>query len=366
MTTVQVSTHRLEAASLDLEYPTASLYSGLLWNRAFASIDGTSHLHVAEQVGEGVGWLATHLLVDRTPNPVYDSSSIAGLTARIEPDSWYPQLLLGARNGQYNPANVPEVGAPDVLSALVGSAELVGSASLAWLYADSDSAQKLLDLKMGFVPYLSDVDSSIRVAKGGLDEFIASLPSNRRSVVRRDVKRAGGLPAVRVMRSDEGDLLTKYAELAVQTQTRHGQSPSVAGMTTYLEKCVAAGHPAVVFFYGPLEKPTAFSLAIAAYGTLWMRLVGLNYDDNGNTEGQYPGVLAIGPAVYAAEHGLGSVNVGAGTSDFKRYRGAKATPRWSLLRPPPGTHIDLDAVWRRNLDEAERLHVDAESLLRMG
>jgi len=324
-----------------------SLYSGLHWNNAFAEADGRAMLHVVRHGSDVEGWAASHLLPQRTSNPVYDAPSIIGDLADGAPEDWYPQLLVGARNGQCNPANL--LGdETQALSQLLDSFQQIEASSMAWLYADTQTAERLVGADDAFVPILSEMDCTIPVRFNDLDGYLQILTGKLRYGVRRDLKQSGGLPQSEVVGAAGNDLLTACAPLAVKTQTRHGASSTPEGMLRYLSKCVAAAEEAVIFYYGPREQPSAFSLALIESDRLWVRLVGLDYGPDGETFGRYPGVLAYGPAVFAAKRGLLEVNVGAGNSTFKRHRGAVAEPRWSLLKPPAGVTVNRAFVSARN------------------
>lgn len=363
MNRLHSETVSLRFASSTEDYLTTSLYTSLSWNGAFAGSDETSRLHTIRHGDEIVAWTVTHRMDERSANPVYDAPTIAGGSAAGSPESWYPQLLLGARNGQCNPMNGEHARGRAALHELIASVRSVRASSMTWLYADTETAQTLIDLEMGFVPYLTEMDATIPLNFSDFDGYVASLNSKRRNAARKELELSGGLPAMHPIDTSDSALLSRCAGLATQTQARHGHSASEEGMRMYLEKCVSAGFEAVAFIYGPVDCPSAFSLALVAANRLWVRLVGLDYGPSGDTQGRYPGVLAYGPVAFGALRGLEAVNLGAGNAAFKRHRGAQNSARWSLLFPPAGVSIDTEAVRVANSQAARRLGVvDAERL----
>ncbi|MFJ4036912.1 GNAT family N-acetyltransferase [Microbacterium sp. NPDC090007] len=337
-----------------------SLYSSLRWNNAFAEPNGHATLHVSENYHEVEGWVISHLLSHRTSNAVYDAPSIMGDLAEGAPEMWYPQLLVGARNGQYNPANLPR---RDVraLESLFASLRQIESSSMAWLYADTQTAELVIGSDDAFIPVLSELDCSIPVHFDDFDGYLGGLSSKLRYGVRRDLRQSEGMPAWEMVDEGSADLLAACAPLAVQTQSRHGASSTVEGMLRYLTRCVSAADASIIFYYGPRANPVAFSLALVEAGRLWVRLVGLDYGPAGDTSGRYPGVLVYGPVSYAAEHGLRHISVGAGNSTYKRHRGAEVEPRWSLLRPPQGVAVHRGSVTAHNERRAMELGLEPGS-----
>jgi hypothetical protein len=92
---------------------------------------------------------------------------------------------------------------------------------------------------------------------------------------------------------------------------------------------------AVAFTVGDEASPVAFSLAFIYGGTLWVRMVGLEYGPGGDTGEPTPRYLSTVRSISPLDRGLQSINVGAGVADFKRRRGATAS-QMVALAPPPG------------------------------
>jgi hypothetical protein len=343
----------------------ASVYSSTAWNRTFADPGGKSFIAVATSDGERVGSLSAHLLPQGSANTVYDAFTIAEDTTAADRAQWRPQLMLGSRNGQWNTlhasGDTPR-GRRQVIRALLSEAMTLSASSYGLFYVDERTAEEVLSMDLGFIPYLTETDATIPINEGDFTTYLDQLPAKRRSDARREIAKAGGLPHVRAVTTEDQDLFLLCGALAAETQARHGQPGSAESLARYLCRCVEAGFPAYIFHVGPVEAPSAFSLGVEYGGTLWIRLVGLRYDDDGGTSGRYPSVLVYGPVAHAAGRGLGAVNLGAGLSDFKRRRGATAEPRWTLLKPPFVDSVDTRSVDLRNRTAASGLRISPERL----
>lgn len=336
-----------------------TLYSSLRWNRAFSGRDAVSSVVVArDDRGAVRGTLLAHLMPEGSRNTVYDVGTLLGTTAHVAPRS--AQLLLGARNGQWNgfrvAARAPSERA-EVLNALVGAASSIAAVPAGFLYGTrADAAEVATAMGPDATLLLTEVNSTVQLGHGDFEAYTAGLPAKRRSDVRRDLEAAGGFPMSSDVRSDDA-VVTAWAGLAAETQRRHGQPADAERLASYLRTCIDGAERAIGFWYGERSAPTAFALALVQDGVLWVRLVGLRYDEHGGTSGRYPGVLVFGPVRLAAAEGLVAVDLGAGLADFKGRRGARTEARWSAILPG-GPAIDRDAVDARNAAEAARLGVE--------
>ncbi|MBT2504245.1 GNAT family N-acetyltransferase [Curtobacterium sp. ISL-83] len=247
-----------------------------------------------------------------------------------------------------------------MLNALVDEARTIADVPVGFLYGPRPEAEEITRaMGADAVLLLTEANSTVYLDGGGFDAYTARLPAKRRSDVRRDLEAAGGFPNSGPVGADD-PALAAWAELAAETQRRHGQPADAVRLRTYLRTCVEGAERAVAFWYGARADPTAFALALVYDGVLWLRLVGLRYDEHGGTSGRYPGVLVFGPVRVAAEEGLAAVDLGAGLADFKGRRGAQNDARWSAILPA-GLPVDPRLIAERNAAEAVRLSVNLDS-----
>ncbi|PPH23821.1 hypothetical protein C5D47_06220 [Rathayibacter toxicus] len=90
-----------------------------------------------------------------------------------------------------------------------------------------------------------------------------------------------------------------------------------------------------------IATPPAFFLALLQSAIVWMRFVGLHYDEDGETSGRSPRVLVFSPVKCATELQIRAVNVGVGLSDFTERReatqgNASAADRFGVARRRAG------------------------------
>jgi hypothetical protein len=333
------------------------LYASVGWNRAFAGRDGASYAVVARDRSGVRGTMLVHDLPHGSSNTVYDTGTLLSAVSPLASPG-APQVLLGARNGQWNGYHLVDSNAEarlETLSALVSEGRGLGHGTVGFLYADIEQASEMRRAVPDLYPLLTDANSTVPVLGATLERHIEALPARPRADARRDLRQSHGLPRFRSIAAD--DSFDVWADLVAQTQAHHGQPADTSRLMGYLTACVRGASEAVVFWYGD-DEPVAFCLALVHAGTLWVRLVGLTYGEDGSTQGRYPGVLVHGPVAYAAERGLRAVDLGAGLADFKRRRGATTQSRWSLLAP---THpVDADAVVAHNRREFERLGLNPQ------
>lgn len=355
---IKVEKLNLLAKSPKIEYPSESLYSSLKWNSAFS--DSESYIHIAYQNNQIVGALTSHFLPNGSPNNnVYDAAYISGA---VDVSKWRPQIILGARNGQFNSLNINHLTSPEdrqnIVRAMVASAIDDRDVCASFFYLDFTSAQTIYRALPEFIPYLTELDSTIPFSGRSFDEYLQLLSSKRRYDIRRELKRAGGPPKIVSGSECNVRFLTACAELAATTQARHGQYASPEGMFKYLQKCMIGVENSYISYYGSYDRPRAFSLALVYNRLLWVRLVGLTYDMQGGTNGEYQGVLIYGPILIVAQNGLEGINIGAGVHNVKRRHGAIQEARWTLLKPRFGFSIDNQKIDSRNQQEAMRLGVE--------
>jgi predicted N-acyltransferase len=335
--------HALNAGTArEFAVPTGSLYTSTSWNLAFAGRDAESYVISAhDPAGALVGTLLAHVFPQAPGNLVYNAHAIAkGLLGEnaADPDRWSPQLLLGGRNGQRNGYYVTEseeARRREILGALIDESRDFSASAQGFLYLDEQSAREILETAPEYLPIPAEPDSSITLNGPTFEDFLAGLESRHRYDVRRDLRRVGAMPSVQPLTPDDSKVHV-YGRLAAQTQRRHNLPGDPERLADYISRSAGAGVEAVAFTVGDEASPVAFSLAFIYGGTLWVRMVGLEYGPGGDTGGAYPAVLIYGPVHFALDRGLQSINVGAGVADFKRRRGATSEPRWSLIAPPPG------------------------------
>ncbi|MET9726940.1 GNAT family N-acetyltransferase [Streptomyces zaomyceticus] len=303
-----------------------------------------------EASGATGGLVPFHTASGGDSNPLYNETTLLGYTPDV-------QVLAGSRTGYDNRLLLsPGLSGADrgrLLTALcerlLERAEERGAGHVSWWYLPEDEAETLAALP-GFATVATPClpTAVVRPRGASLDEHVAALPSSRRSLVRRDLKRlAGGGYRSRSVVADPSDL-ERYAPLVVQVQARHGEELSEEGAVRYLRRCLsigggegaAADDVVITEVLDGRDRPAAFALGIVHGGTLHMRVFGCDYAGGHGSSGEYFEATVYGPLRLALERGLDTVHLGVTSYRAKSLRGAELHARRTLFmsrsdrRPP--------------------------------
>jgi hypothetical protein len=300
--------------------------AGLARGRLISTRDGAAAVPVYEYAGA-------------PPNGRYDLARFAAPTG-TDPALWHPQFLVGAIGGYGNGLLVdPGCRGAERDAALGELARSIDRAtagySAAISYAEAAEAAALHSCLPAWQPVFGDVEVVIPVHPDGFEAWVNTLPSSRRSVVRRDLAHDHGA----VVTSDVRHAPAQTVSLILQVQRRHGEYATDQTLAWFLARCAwiaDLGVPAPLFAsYGEHGVLLAVSLAFVWGDTLYLRAVGLDYARIAGGS-DYFQVLIYEPLRFAVRHGLRRVHLGIGGLRTKLLRGGTAKPLWTLLRLPTG------------------------------
>ncbi|MEW1699261.1 MULTISPECIES: GNAT family N-acetyltransferase [unclassified Streptomyces] len=291
-------------------------------------------------------------------NPLYNESTLLGHTPEV-------QVLAGSRTGYDNrvlldPALARE-GRAGLLGALCGRlldrAEEYGAGHVSWWYLPEAETRELAALP-GFATVAAPCPPTAVVLPRGadFDAHVAALPSSRRSLVRRDLRRlAEGGYRSRTVVADPADL-ERYAPLVVQVQARHGEELGEEGAVRYLLRCLSVGGADVVVteVLDGRDRLAAFALGIVHGRTLHMRVFGCDYAAGHGGAGEYFEATVYGPLRLALDRGLDAVHLGVTSYRAKSLRGAELRSRRTLFMSRTGRPLPVPAPDWAFLGDDER------------
>ncbi|MBD0709053.1 MULTISPECIES: GNAT family N-acetyltransferase [unclassified Streptomyces] len=342
---------RLDPSGADAPWlDEAGFYSSRRWtvsqegDRGFA----TAYLVGRDRSGGTGGLVPFHTASGGDSNPLYNEATLLGHTPEV-------QVLAGSRTGYDNRVLLgPGLSGEDrarLLSALCGRlldrAGERGAGHVSWWYLPEAEARELAALP-GFATVATPCPPTAVVLPRGADfeAHVAALPSSRRSLVRRDLRRlAGSGYRSRSVVADPADL-ERYAPLVVQVQARHGEELSEEGAVRYLLRCLSIGDGEDVVVTEVLDaedRLAAFALGIVHGRTLHMRVFGCDYAAGHGTSGEYFEATVYGPLRFALGRGLEAVHLGVTSYRAKSLRGAELRSRRTLFMSRAGLPLPVPA-----------------------
>jgi predicted N-acyltransferase len=276
--------------------------------------------------------------------------------------AWYPALQLGARTGYSNdllvdtrlPRQRQAYLAQRLLRAALDLEAGHEVRSIALLYLNQSGVSKVMpNLDKGWERLLTSAEAVMDIRWATFEEYVASLPKSRRSIVRRDTARFAR-SGCSIWLGKLSDWQERLAPLQLNVQRRHGHEQTLAFLRDYFAWCAAeVDDQSVAFLCKRGERLVGFSLAYRWADTLFMRSVGLEYELVG-PQGEYFTLTFYAPIRYAVEQGLSRIHFGMESFVPKCLRGARLMPLWSALRASE----PLGREWRRALSEWNQHKLD--------
>ncbi|MFC7816949.1 GNAT family N-acetyltransferase [Streptomyces sp. NPDC057367] len=267
-------------------------------------------------------------LVRHEPNDYY-------LPGTVLPAPPWPRVIAGARRGYHNTPLVArglEAAERDGCLMLLRDAarhfaDRHGTTHW-WPYLTTPAAEQLAPLYPGRPLHLED-DALIPLPGTGIDDYIDSLPSRRRTGIRRE-RRAFAAAGLDVRHQALADCLNDAGALLAGHQQDHGHDrDGVDAMTGLLERQAAAmGDEARVVAAYDGRRMTGFCLYYHYGATTWIRAVAV--DRRHPAPHLYFNLMYYLPVEDAYTHGTTALHAGMTTVEAKRRRGASVSGLWAL------------------------------------
>jgi hypothetical protein len=230
------------------------------------------------------------------------------------------------------------------------------------MYVTTSDAQALLAAGVSAPPVLLEADAWLELAPGGWDAWLQTLPSKRRTNVRREAGRfeeAG----YTVMHLPLTECYERLPALAGATQAKYGHGADVAVWRELLQMHIAAMGPAarVALCERGGGEPVGFCLYYVRGETLYLRWAGFDYDRLAGAA-EYFNLLYYSQIRLAAGLGVRWIHAGIKSLEAKALRGCELRPLWLVdLAEDSPLARHRDAVHAHNARAYERLAADART-----
>jgi uncharacterized protein len=305
-------------------------YSGARW-LSFADTDRLARSHYLAVPGTAA--LSAHWTPEEVNGGYLPSRLLPGVGEG-------PELTLGGRRGYLSaPLTGGGAGAEKSLASLVHAAlerEPQANGRWWWPYLTGQDAAHVLRATHGTWAagvHLVSADCVLDVPQGGLEEYLAALPSTqRRTHVRREIHRYGS-SGLRTVRDRLAPWAGALGALLSNVQRKYGHDHSPEQMADLLRR--QAQHldaDSVVFLAldpDAPDRPVGFSLAYRHGPELAVRVVGFDYERLRGAD-EYAELTVHAPVRYCQQNGLRRLHLGKGSYQAKCRRGAQVRPLWAV------------------------------------
>ncbi|MFD9409891.1 peptidogalycan biosysnthesis protein [Streptomyces sp. NPDC059989] len=268
-------------------------------------------------------------LVRDEPNDSYRPDTVL-------PPHLRPRVIAGARRGYHNtPLTAPSLEAEQrdaCLTLLRDAARRLADRNDTthwWPYLTTPAATLLARSYPERPLHLED-DALIALPGAGIDDYIASLPSQRRVGIRRE-RRAFAAAALDVRHQALSDCFEDAGVLLAGHQQDHGHDrDGTDAMTGLLKRQAAAmGSEARVVAAYDRQRMIGFCLYYHYGATTWIRAVAV--DRRHPAPHLYFNLMYYLPAEDAYAHGATRLHAGMTTIEAKRRRGAAVSGLYALV-----------------------------------
>ncbi|MFJ6718186.1 peptidogalycan biosysnthesis protein [Streptomyces sp. NPDC091259] len=334
ITSVVESIHAVPAAEWEHLARPAGLYLSHQWlaGQEEDPTAGCAYALVRDREGELLAAAPLYLVRDE-PNDSYRPDAV--LPPRLR-----PRVIAGARRGYHNtPLTAPALDAADRDACLVLLRDAARDFATKhhtthwWPYLTSAAATGLARLYPDRPLHLED-DALIPLPGSGIEDYIASLPSQRRVGIRRE-RRAFAAAGLDVRHQALADCSEEAGVLLAGHQQDHGHDrDGVDAMTGLLQRQAAAmGTEARVVAAYDGRRMVGFCLYYHYGATTWIRAVAV--DRRHPTPHLYFNLMYYLPAEDAYAHGTTGLHAGMTAIEAKRRRGAVVCGLYALVDREP-------------------------------
>lgn len=318
-----------------------SLFQSADWLRAVeADPAGSARYCVAWVDGAVAGVLPVYLPTGRMDSLYQPELHFSHLAQAIPATAPRMGVLLAARSGyrtDFLLAEQPK--GREVLSALVHDAMHTEPFAFV-LFATIAAHQCVADSGLAAVTQLAfAADANLPVTGATLTDYLASLPSRRRTRVRHEMQvfRDAGLRIETIREATElGNAMDHFADMYLQLQRKHNLSVNHFDIKSELvRQIIHMGTRAVHFICRAGDMIIGFSTAyIGDDRWLYLRMGGFDYGKLRSAY-EYFNTVIYRPLLFCAENGYAGLRLGAGSHEAKALRGATLSPLLHIAVPGP-------------------------------
>ena len=291
--------------------------------------DSRRRYAVATMQGKLVGAVPVDI-VEEESNDFYRLSAVLP-DGCAEPDA--PLMLLGGHGGYLSglvldpllDAGGRELTVRSLLREIISASRELGRVAL-FFYLQQQFRDLVAGLHGTSEPLLARHEATLELAGHAWTDYLASLPSSRRTNIRGEERRfreAGYDVTV-------GELtpwLDEAGALLANVQRRYGHKADAADMSDHLAAQIRNLGEHVAFLCTDDRGLAGFSLGFPFGGTLWMRAGGFAYERL-RRSAEYFNLAYYLPIRWAYEHDIRNAHLGIESLDAKALRGATLSPLW--------------------------------------
>lgn len=344
-----------------------SLFQSAEWLRAVeADPRSCVSYSVASMDGSVAGVLPVYRPTGRADSLYQPELHFPELVPTVPPEAARVGVLLGGRAGYRTELLLAHhQSGNEVLSALVRDA-LGGPDADPYGFLLFATVSVLESVTSSGLPVMWQLafaaDANLPVTGATVADYLASLPSRRRTKVRREMRvfKEAGLRVDTVCDvSDLESATPQLADMLCQLQRKHGLEVSAEEMTSeFARQWTYLGRRAVTFVCRADGDILGFATGYLGDDRwLYIRMGGFDYGKLRSAY-EYFNTAIYGPLIFCAENGYAGLRLGAGSHAAKAFRGAILSPLAHIAMPgawagdsPPNHGGRKRAVqwWRREI-----------------
>jgi predicted N-acyltransferase len=359
---------KVPATQWDSLASAASLYQSRAWLRWAEAHHGLPTRYVLASGADGtlLGAVATYLMRDvadkltRWYDPVRMFLTPYCDTSEAQPH-WFPVLLVGGCSGGHSEIlhapRLDRAGRTAVNRALLARCRAIAEehdcGSLAFMYAPEEVCDEVVVALAGPTrKIVTSAKAAITLGAGGGDfeGYLNRFPSARRSKLRKEVQAyaaAGGNATAYPL----GEVLPRIAPLLGAHQRKYGDPVTDSEAERYLRHQAAyLGANSTVFVDERDGDIRGFTLCYEHGDAVYAQACG--FDPQGAAPFAYFNLSVYAPLRLAAEHRRAKLELGLGSYQGKRLRGADVTALWSVVIPPEHLSPECARVFGRPSPQA--------------
>lgn len=347
----------------------AGLYQSHAWLRWAEAYHGlpTRYVLASDADGTLLGAVATYVMRDVPGNLTkwYDPVRVF-LTPYCEPSEadrrWFPVLLVGGCSGGSSEIlALDTAGRAEVTEALVSRCRAIAEeqhcGSLAFMYASeaacdrvqaalAGSARTILTAAKAAITLSPGEGSSV----GDFEGYLRRFPSARRSKLRKEIEvyaASGGTVAAYRL----GEVLPRIVPLLGAHRRKYGDPATDAEVEKYLRQQEAyLGPHSTVFVDEHDGDLRGFTLCYKHGDAVYAQACG--FDPQRAAPFAYFNLSVYAPLRLALERRMATVELGQGSYQGKRLRGADVTKLLSVVVPPDDLPPESARVFGRPAPQA--------------
>jgi hypothetical protein len=299
-------------------------------------------------------------VVDRDPGEFYRWTE--QLTRRQLPAPPAKGLLVGPRRGYQTHLLRSGGSALAAAAALLKLIRAATSGPAIAMYLSTPDVVALRTAGVQRLPVLLKPDAWISVPEGDLSQWLATVTSSRRQLIRRETRKfeAVGYEVEDVL------LTAEVAELAGQlltnTEARYGHSAHPDARIRFLTRQAEelAGQGRVLLLRRPGGEPVGYCLYYLYGETLFLRSAGFDYFRLADAA-EYFNLVYYHPLRRAIAAGARWIHAGVEAVAAKALRGAELRPLWLLDLGTAGAGVDRENELIRAANQRESSRIAAIS-----